>query len=255
MKLIKAAYEKTRKIIPFLPTSPITKLTETFHLEYQRYCHNIEVAMPKFSPEIQELFLMLKNKEFCEILKTKSFEDFGNILTFLMKTENVQGNIVECGTYKGATTIVMAEFLKRIGSKKKIYTFDTFSGLPYEDQYATNKNVVGKFGDSSYEAIIEKFHRLHLDEKIVVTPGLFEDTLKSTLENEQISFVFLDCDLYQSSKFAIEAIWPKISDNGVMVFDDYERDPSKPPRWGMTKAVKDYFGGIVLDPIPYIIKN
>ncbi len=47
-----------------------------------------------------------------------------------------EGDIFEAGVFKGASLIALAMILKEIGSNKKVYGFDSFSGFPtiYHDK-------------------------------------------------------------------------------------------------------------------------
>lgn len=47
-----------------------------------------------------------------------------------------EGDIFEVGVFKGASLIALAMILKEIGSNKKVYGFDSFSGFPpiYHDK-------------------------------------------------------------------------------------------------------------------------
>ena len=52
----------------------------------------------------------------------------------------IDGDIVESGVYKGSSLLAMGLLLKEIGSSKKVYGFDSFSGFPpvfhdYDDTY------------------------------------------------------------------------------------------------------------------------
>ena len=48
-----------------------------------------------------------------------------------------------------------------------------------------------------------------------------------------------DCDLYRPTKAALDALWPKVSRGGVLIFDEYAI-----PDWpGETKAVDEFLAG------------
>ena len=65
------------------------------------------------------------------------------------------------------------------------------------------------------------------------------------------SFVFLDCDLYQSTYYTLGFLIPRMVDNGVIVIHDYGN-----PMFGVTKAVHQYclktHLKVNLNPIPHI---
>jgi O-methyltransferase len=167
----------------------------------------------------------------------------GNTLSLLKKTEGIKGDVIEFGIASGGSTIIMAHFLKQINSKRKIYGCDTFEGLPYEDKFSlkVSEKVTGKFSHS-LESVHAKIKKFNVDDKIILVKGMFEDTLYSELAEKQFSFVFNDCDLYNATKYALDFVWPRLSKNGFIKFDNYYITASdkKRPLWGETKAVDEF---------------
>jgi O-methyltransferase len=69
---------------------------------------------------------------------------------------------------------------------------------------------------------------------------LFENTLYQKLSEQKFSLVLLDCDVYDATKFALEFIYPRMTTNGIIVLDDYERAYTEKPLWGATKAIDEF---------------
>lgn len=56
---------------------------------------------------------------------------FNDIRTELVdRTEGLEGDIVECGVWRGKSLAGIALRLKEIGSGRIVHTFDSFKGLP-----------------------------------------------------------------------------------------------------------------------------
>ncbi len=55
---------------------------------------------------------------------------------------------------------------------------------------------------------------------IVYHKGLFPQTADSVSKNK-FSFVYLDADLYQSTKDGLEFFYPRLSKGGVIIIDDF----------------------------------
>ena len=70
------------------------------------------------------------------ILKIENFNKNSNSrlrywFDFVRENYNkIEGDIFEFGVFRGASLISMAILLKKIGSKKKVYGFDSFEGFP-----------------------------------------------------------------------------------------------------------------------------
>jgi len=240
-------------LIKSLPQNPLTSVgldKPVFNL----LTDNIK---DKFSPFIQEELEFYKINHH-ELEDVQDGEGIGNMLDFIKNTENLEGDILELGVYKGGSTIMIARFLKKLGSKKKIYACDSFAGLPYDDKFSYTKNAKGMFSDSSANIVKKKFKKFNVDEGIVMIEGLFEDTLYKKLADEKFSFVFVDCDLYDATKFSLDFVFPRLAKGGIVLFDEYDRFLKDSYEWGETRAVDEFCEAnnikVNLDPLPHLKK-
>jgi O-methyltransferase len=60
---------------------------------------------------------------------------------------NIPGSIVECGVWKGGSMMAVAKTLMELGTKRDLYLFDTFQGMPPPtavdvDLYGVHANVL-----------------------------------------------------------------------------------------------------------------
>lgn len=146
-----------------------------------------------------------------------------NLLRFLEETNPISGDVVECGVYKGGTLVAMAVWLRRLKSSRVVHGFDSFAGLPQlsaVDRAGGKDARRGALGDTTAQIVMEKARRLSVEDRIVLHEGFFEDTLP-TFQTPRLSFIHLDCDLYESYKTALHYLWPKLSSGGVIVFDEF----------------------------------
>jgi len=215
--------------------------------------------MASFEPSIrEELNFYVKNHYKLQDLQG-SGSDIGHILTFIKNNESIKGDILELGIYRGGTTIMMAHFLKKIISVKKIFACDAFIGLPYNDKFSKNvKNSIGMFSDTSAKLVLDNFKKFKVDDKIQLIEGLFEDTLNKKLGNNNFSIVFIDCDIYDATKYCLEFAYPRLNKGGLIILDEYEQNGTESPEWGETKAADEFCSlhglKIISLPMPHIIK-
>ena len=213
---------------------------------------------PQFSTTIQEelAFYNLNNKELLSILES---ETMGNLLSLIDEIKNIDGDILELGTYRGGATIMIARLLKKIKSSKKCYSCDTFTGLPYEDKFSHSKNVKGMFSKTSYEMVLEKLQKFQVNDKVILIKGLFEESIPKKFKNHKFSFIFYDGDLYDSLKNCIDFIFSRLEHGGIIAFDDYDKQHVSNPKWGVTKAIDDFCLSknlkLILQPIVHIRKQ
>lgn len=141
---------------------------------------------------------------------------------------NIPGDLIETGVWRGGGVIFMKALLKVAGvTDKVVWAADSFEGLPRpdEDKYEADK------GDDHYTfsnilAISEKQVRYNfekyglLDDKVKFLKGWFKDTLP-TAPIEKLSILRLDGDMYESTINALDNLYPKLSRGGYLIIDDF----------------------------------
>ncbi len=97
---------------------------------------------------------------------------------------------------------------------REIDGFDTFTGLP-----------LGWTGNGSRFDARGALPRVPANVRLHV--GLFGDTLPAWLEEhpEPLSFVHVDCDLYESTASAFDLLGESMTDGTVILFDEFFNYP------------------------------
>jgi len=161
----------------------------------------------------------------------------------LSLVDNVEGDIVECGTAGGSSLLgfLQLKYFK-VFKDKHIWGFDSFQGLPREtkkDFSFSSKSKEGRLITSEAKVwsglYRSGFSKEYIDSSITLCPGWFSDTLPNY--EGSISLLHLDGDLYESTKCALENLWPKVSINGIVALDDYGNKDFP----GEKKAVDEFF--------------
>jgi hypothetical protein len=168
--------------------------------------------------------------------------------------EEVPGDVVETGIWRGGALMLAAAIFKEQGVKdRKIWGHDSFEGLPPVNKEAFPADTA-QYDISQYKALSvtqDLVHQLFENwnvpmDDVNLVKGWFKDTLKNP-EVQQVAALWLDGDYYESTIQALEALEPRVSDNGIIVIDDYEAFP------GCKQAVDEYRkkrskpGGLCLD--------
>lgn len=168
------------------------------------------------------------------------------ILKIAQECLSVPGDFIELGCYEGDTSLLLAELLQNRGgsevsyapeSQKELWIYDSFEGLPAKT--AEDESVAGKdFQEGvlfvTKREVKQRFLRANL--KVPhIKKAWFADLTDEDLP-KQISFAFLDGDLYQSIKDSFKAIDDKMSPESVIIVHDYN-NPELP---GVTKAVDEW---------------
>lgn len=154
------------------------------------------------------------------------------LYTLLRQAIYIDGDIWECGVYKGGTAAMIAAILKDIMPSKQLYLFDTFEGMPETDS-DKDRHKKGDFSDTTIEAV-KKY--VGCDDLCTIRKGFIPDTFAG-LESKKIAFVHIDVDVYKSVLDCLHFVWSRLSFGGIIVFDDYGF-PSCP---GARIAVDEFF--------------
>lgn len=166
-------------------------------------------------------------------------------------TNNIPGDIVECGVWKGGSMMTAAKALLQLGVKDRtIHLFDTFAGMTpptredvthFEPRTADRSYEVHKTDEGvcrwAYAPLEEARRNLfstgYPQEKFRFVVGPVEKTLADQ-SPEQISFLRLDTDFYDSTRAEMIHLFPRLSKGGVIIIDDYGH-------WqGARQAVDEY---------------
>lgn len=138
---------------------------------------------------------------------------------------HIRGDIIECGSDRCGTSVILGKYLKTIDIDKKIYALDVFGSgfdikeLEEERRLGLTDVEDSSFTNTSFEYVKKKIKLLGLENIVIPVKGLFKDTLPSI--DSTFCLCLIDCDLRKSILYCAETLWPKLSSNGVMLFDDY----------------------------------
>ncbi len=173
-------------------------------------------------------------------------ERFYNTVQFLKQTTALNGEIAECGVWKGLSSYIFCHYLteKDPAFKGRGYrVFDSFEGLSAPEaaddlSEETHANLRRQFGkvEGAYSASLEDVRRTLSDfPAIIYHPGWIPESLRMAPE-ALYRFVHVDLDLYRPTLGAIEYFFPRLAPHGIIICDDYGS-----LAWpGARKAIDDF---------------
>lgn len=154
-------------------------------------------------------------------------DEFKTILKHYGKIDSVDGDVVECGVWRGGFSI----FLSHAFSDKNVWVCDSYEGFqPLETakhQYDQERhtpncthNAVGPLA-ISLEEVQGHFERYGLgeQERIKFLKGFVKDTLPNS-GIEKISLLRIDVDAYSATLETLEELYDKVQPGGYIIFDD-----------------------------------
>ena len=141
------------------------------------------------------------------------------VLNTIQSKNNIKGNIIEIGVYKGKSFSFLSHLIKE---NETLFGYDTFP----EDYYESTKLALEKYG------AIVKFELIKAD-----TSELNDDDIKAKINGKGIRILHIDAGHeYHEVLHSLLSFSPYVMDAGIIVMDDYQ-DPEFP---GIEAAVLDF---------------
>jgi len=161
----------------------------------------------------------------------------------------VKGSIVECGVNHGFGTMTWAKLsaiLEPVNLTRRIYGFDTFEGFPSvsaKDRSAASDHVkVGDLYADSHDELLElaaindSTRFLGHIPKVKLIKGDACETIPQFIRDTPhvlVSLLYLDFDLYEPTRVALEHFLPRMPKGAIVAFDELDN-----PLWpGETLAM------------------
>ena len=142
--------------------------------------------------------------------------------------DDVPGDLIETGVWRGGASIFMRGILRAYGVKDRtVYVADSFAGVPPPDvaRYPADAGIDLHLWPGlavDLDEVRANFDRYGLlDDQVRFVPGWFRDTLPA-LRGHRWAVVRLDGDLYESTMDSLENLYDGLSTGGWLIVDDYE---------------------------------
>lgn len=173
-------------------------------------------------------YTMTSNERLVSLLRSIDYID----------QNNIQGDIVECGVWRGGSMVAACTKLMKLGkTNRKIFLFDTFEGMPPPSnndkqfdgleaaQFLTINEQGQKIGAYWCIADLEDVQRNisgtgYPSENVVYIKGKVEDTLPDNRIGE-IALLRLDTDWLESTYHELQCLYDQVVPGGIIIIDDY----------------------------------
>lgn len=140
------------------------------------------------------------------------------VLCAAQLVRNVPGDFVELGVYKGHTTKFIAEYVDFAAWDKHWWLYDTFDGVPADQQDPGRDITAASYGHPfDFAEVRDRFAPWS---NITVTAGRVPEVLDEVCP-ERIAFMHIDLNNATAEVAALDRLYDRVSPGGVIVFDDY----------------------------------
>lgn len=153
----------------------------------------------------------------------------------------IKGSIIECGVFRGSGLMTWANLsaiCEPNNIMRRIYGFDTFEGFPDVDVKDGNqfRNAVpGDLKAGCYDELLDIISAFDQNrflghvEKVRLVRGNATETIPAFVKENPhlvVSLLFLDFDLYEPTKIALEQFLPRMPKGAIVAFDELDN-----PAW------------------------
>jgi hypothetical protein len=179
---------------------------------------------------------------------------------FLAKNEmfkrlvGVHGAIVECGVFLGGGLMTWAQLsaiYEPVNHNRRVVGFDTFTGFVGLDERDQGEPLpythAGGLATNAHDDIQEAVRLFDLNRplghipRVELVRGDASQTIPAYVEQHKhlvVAMLYLDFDLYEPTKVAIETLLPRMPRGAILAFDELNQAP-----WpGETLAALDTVG-------------
>lgn len=181
----------------------------------------------------------MRLENFPKYVRRKTVTRFLALYELFRKVLDVKGSIVECGVWRGFGLMTWAHLsavLEPANLTRRIYGFDTFEGFPNlseKDASQFARSQVGQFGaDADVHAELQHLISLHDKDrflghigKVYLVKGDASRAIPAFIEQHPhvlVSLLYLDFDLYEPTKAALDCFLPRMPKGAVVAFDELD---------------------------------
>lgn len=210
-------------------------------------------------PEFSEIYIKTKDYSMTSVERMYALY---KATQYIVKN-NIEGDFVECGVWKGGSAMLIAYTLQKLEVKnRKIYLYDTFEGMSEPTSkdlsLGTKTKALDIWKRQQSEGVtdwclapveeVQSNMKLtnYPESKVIYVKGPVEKTIPHKVPTK-IALLRLDTDWYESTKHELAHLYPILSSRGVLIIDDYGA-------WeGAKLAVDEYFSNhqILLNRIDF----
>ncbi|MBU1616067.1 TylF/MycF family methyltransferase [bacterium] len=174
----------------------------------------------------------LRYKRLCPGWTTPEREDFTKLIVHYLNASKLFGNYAEFGVWTGntfATVYKQSRLIYKDSFKSmKFYAFDSFEGFPDLEGDDIYPQFIKGGRTCNEDDFMNNLKKKGVDvSRVEKIKGWFSETLKSSadayqsIKQDSISFAYIDCDLYESTKDVLVFLKDRIMSGGIIAFDDW----------------------------------
>lgn len=162
---------------------------------------------------------------------------------------NLNGNIADIGTFKGASFLFFAKMVKLFEpyNRTQVFAFDWFEGMKpaKEDTKTYNGQYIGDYNQLIDLIEWQGLQNIAIVNKMDLTKDL--DNYFQDKEYMRYKIVFIDCGIADVIDQALKHFWPRLINGGILLMDHYNCEASKKE----STILEKYIGNNIIRQTPF----
>ncbi len=141
-------------------------------------------------------------------------------LQYILEND-IPGDIVEFGCFVGTVSIFIRKMLDEYNSNRLFHVYESWKGLPKKHEKDTSSDS-RQFNEGMFKTNKQDFLNVfqNFELKIpIIHDGEFANIPDDNYPN-RIAFIFIDGDFYTSTRDALNKVYLKLVNNGIILIDD-----------------------------------
>lgn len=211
--------------------------------ELQQVYDNASYLPEEYRDTLEDYFNTSEGTSAWKLQNFPKYVPRQSITRFIVRYEifkrilNIQGSIVEIGVLDGASLMTWAQLsaiFEHLNYQRKVIGFDVFGDFPTAGEkdatgdglgiYETGKMSLDSYDDIQKSIKIFDMNRfLSSIEKVILVKGDVKETAPAFIDKHPetiVSLLYLDVNLYEPTKAALDAFLPRMPKGSVIVFDE-----------------------------------
>ena len=227
-----------QEVIQLNPTSVVANKHLNW-LSWQQGDIQQSIKYHRLAQSGTEIFASSDNKEFQQLFSAvRHYTMLSEARLFSLYSlakqiclDDIPGNFVECGTWRGGSAALLAFVSKHYSLRPRLlYAFDTFAGMPEPRDVDRHQGIpandtglgVGTLKASILEGLAQVCQALDVRDIVVPIQGLFSQTLpQHQSEVDNIALLHADGDWYESTMDILNNLFKQVVNDGIIQIDDY----------------------------------
>lgn len=179
-----------------------------------------------------------KLEAFPKYVRRQNLTRFIALYEIFKRVVGIKGSVIECGVHQGFGLMSwskLSAILEPVNLTRRIYGFDTFQGFPNVSEVdRTSGGAHVKKGDlfaDSHDELVELIatndstrYLGHVAKTKLIKGDARETIPQFVRENPHVvvSLLFMDFDLYEPTKVALENFLPRMPKGAIVAFDELD---------------------------------